>query len=302
MKARLFAATIASLVFVTTANAATFTIGNLVITQISPENPTTFNDVPLGPTGFLENSAVCDFAYCGPIQLSSDGAVAVGTTGASNAPAGDPSRYLYGADALNPLGFIGAEIVFNPPNGEAGDPNSFNIYWGSIDALDTLTVFTIPSVNTQDSVTGAQLVTAGFGVNGVGDPSSPNDNQWFNVRDTAGPNSLLHCQLDEGRVRARHGVTCTGAVDLGVDVARFRRLGLRRVPPRRQGARPPVLSRAPTEALKAAYARPFFFVLRGIIVSWPRVGRPALSERQRCRRKPATDYPPRSHTWAWFRA
>jgi hypothetical protein len=49
-------------------------------------------------------------------------------------------------------------------------------------------VFTIPSVNTQDSVTGSQLAAAGvFGVNGFGDQFSPNDNQWFNISDTAGP-------------------------------------------------------------------------------------------------------------------
>jgi PEP-CTERM motif len=53
---------------------------------------------------------------------------------------------------------------------------------------NTLTVFTIPSVNTQDSVTGSQLAAAGvFGVNGFGDQFSANDNQWFNIRDTAGP-------------------------------------------------------------------------------------------------------------------
>src|SRR5262249_13115275 len=76
---------------------------------------------------------------------------------------------------------------------------SFNIFWGSIDALmtnpdgtprydNTLTVFTIPGVSTQDSVTGSQLAAAGvFGVNGFGSQTSPNDNQWFNIRDTAGP-------------------------------------------------------------------------------------------------------------------
>jgi hypothetical protein len=102
-------------------------------------------------------------------------------------------------NGLNPLGFHGAEVIFNPPNGEAGLPNSFNIDWGSIDALMTnpdgtprydnvLTVFTIPSVNTQDSVTGSDLAAAGvFGVNGFGSRTSANDNQWFNIRDTAGP-------------------------------------------------------------------------------------------------------------------
>jgi hypothetical protein len=164
--------------------------GNLVITQISPENPATFNDVPTGPTGFLENSAVCESAFCGPIQFSSDGAVENGTTvGISAAPRGDTSNYLHGVNALNPLGLKGAEVLFIPPDGEAGLPNSFNIYWGSIDALMTnpdgtprydnvLTVFTIPSVNTQESVTGSQLAGAGvFGVNGFGAHNTLNDNQ-----------------------------------------------------------------------------------------------------------------------------
>jgi hypothetical protein len=144
-------------------------------------------------------STVCDSAYCGPIQVSSDGGVANGTTGAFAEPAGDTTNYLWGVNGVNPLGFQGSEIIFNPPNGEAGLPNSFNIDWGSIDALmtnpdgtprydNTLTVFTIPSVNTQDSVTGSQLAAAGvFGVNGFGDQFSANDNQWFNIRDTAGP-------------------------------------------------------------------------------------------------------------------
>ena len=69
----------------TAANAASWVFGNLVITQISPENPTTFNDVPTGPTGFLENSTVCDSAYCGPIQFSSDGGVENATTGGVSA-------------------------------------------------------------------------------------------------------------------------------------------------------------------------------------------------------------------------
>ena len=184
----------------TAANAASFTFGNLVITQISPENPTTFDNDPLGPTTSIEASTVCDSAYCGPIQFVTDGAVANGTTGGVSAtPAGDSTNYLYGVNGVNILGFQGAEVIFNPPNGEDGLPSSFNVDWGSIDALitnpdgtprynNTLTVFTIPSVNTQDSVTGSQLAAAGvFGVNGFGSQTSPNDNQWFNIRDTAGP-------------------------------------------------------------------------------------------------------------------
>jgi PEP-CTERM motif len=195
MKALLFGTAIA-LALATTANAASFTFGNLVITQIAPENPTTFNNLPTGPTGFLENSTVCDSAYCGAIQLSSDGGVANGTSNLAATPAGDTSNYLWGVNGVNPLGFNGAEVVFNPAIANAF-PNSFNLYWGSIDALttnpdgsprydNTLSVHTL--VNTVDSVTGSQLAAAlVFGVNGFGDQFSANDNQWFNIRDTAGP-------------------------------------------------------------------------------------------------------------------
>jgi hypothetical protein len=196
MKALLFATTIASLALATTANAASFTFGNLVITQISPENPTTFDNLPTGPTGFLENSTVCDSAYCGAIQLTSDGGVANGTSALAAAPAGDTTNYLWGVNGINALGFNGAEVVFNPAIANAY-PNSFNLDWGSIDALmtnpdgsprydNTLTVHTLN--NSVDSVTGSQLAAAlVFGVNGFGSQSSANDNQWFNIQDTAGP-------------------------------------------------------------------------------------------------------------------
>jgi hypothetical protein len=49
MKKLLFAVCAASLVLTTgTANAASFTFGNLIITQIAPENPTTFDNLPTG--------------------------------------------------------------------------------------------------------------------------------------------------------------------------------------------------------------------------------------------------------------
>src|SRR5580698_3560092 len=114
MKKLLFAACVTSLGLTMAANAASFTFGNLVITQISPENPTTFDNNPTGSTGFLENSTVCDSAYCGPIQLSSDGGVANGTSNLAATPAGDTSNYLWGVNGVNPLGFNGAEVVLTP--------------------------------------------------------------------------------------------------------------------------------------------------------------------------------------------
>jgi PEP-CTERM motif len=196
MKALLFATAVASLALATTANAASFTFGNLIITQISPENPTTFNNNPLGPTPVIENSTVCDSAYCGAIQFVTDGGVANGTSNLAAAPAGDTTNYLWGVNGVNPLGFNGAEVVFNPAIANAF-PNTFNIFWGSIDALttnpdgsprydNTLSVHTL--ANTVDTVTGSQLAAAlVFGVNGFGSQTSANDNQWFNITDTAGP-------------------------------------------------------------------------------------------------------------------
>ena len=126
MKALLLASAVASLALATTANAASFTFGNLIITQISPENPTTFNNDTVGlQTGV---SSVCDSAYCGSIQFATDGAVANGTSGNVTAePAGDTTNYLYGVNGLNSLGYHGAEVIFNPSNGADGLPNSFNI-------------------------------------------------------------------------------------------------------------------------------------------------------------------------------
>ena len=77
-----------------------------MITQILPENPTTFNNNPLGPTTSIVDSTVCDSAYCGPIRFVTDGAVANGTTaGVSATPAGDSTNYLYGVNGVNILGF-----------------------------------------------------------------------------------------------------------------------------------------------------------------------------------------------------
>jgi len=199
MKALLLATAVASFAFGTAANAAQWTFGNLIITQIGPENPTTFNNNPIGPPPAfppgLENSSVCDAAYCGAIQWSSDGGVANTTNGSHAAPAGDSTNYLWGVNGINPLGFNGSEVIFNPAAGNPY-PNSFNFYWGSIDALttsdgttrydNTLSVHTL--ANTVDSVTGSDLVAAlVFGVNGLGNQTDANDNQWFNIYDTAGP-------------------------------------------------------------------------------------------------------------------
>ena len=166
MKALLLATAVASFAFGTAANAAQWTFGNLIITQIGPENPTTFNNNPIGPPPAfppgLENSSVCDAAYCGAIQWSSDGGVANTTNGSHAAPAGDSTNYLWGVNGINPLGFNGSEVIFNPAAGNPY-PNSFNFYWGSIDALttsdgttrydNTLSVHTL--ANTVDSVTGS---------------------------------------------------------------------------------------------------------------------------------------------------
>ena len=194
MRKLLCATALASISVATAANAASWTFGNLVITQISAENPSAFNDDSAGTqTG---NSTVCDFAYCGAIQFTTDSSVVQGTSGSAAAPAGDATNYLYGVNGINPWGYNGAEVLFNPALGSPY-PNSFNIFWGSIDALttstgstrydNTLSVYVLGGSG-PDTVTGSQLVAAGvFGVDGLGSQSSAGDNQWFNIWDTAGP-------------------------------------------------------------------------------------------------------------------
>ena len=155
---------------------------------------------------------MCDSAYCGPIQFATDGAVANGTTGGVAASRLATRATIFGwVNGLNSLGFQGSEVIFNPPNGKDGLPNSFNIYWGSIDALmtnpdgtprydNTLTVFTASPVNTQDSVTSSQLAAAGvFGVNGSAVRLAPTTNNG-SIYATPLGDPLLHSQLDAKRV------------------------------------------------------------------------------------------------------
>ena len=53
MKTLLLATTVATLALATNANAASFTFGNLIITQIAPENPTTFDNLTNRTNGIL---------------------------------------------------------------------------------------------------------------------------------------------------------------------------------------------------------------------------------------------------------
>src|SRR5271167_4895425 len=80
-------------------------------------------------------SGVSDWAYHGSIAFSSDGGVQQGTSGSFAQPAGDTSHYLGGvngaAAAFGPIyfgGLTGSVVMFT-----SYQPDSFNIYWGSID-------------------------------------------------------------------------------------------------------------------------------------------------------------------------
>ena len=86
--------------------------------------------------GFLENSTVCNSAYCGAIQLTSDGGIANGTSALAAAPAGDTTNYLWGVNGINALGFNGAEVDLQPRNCERVS-ELVDLDWGSIDALMT---------------------------------------------------------------------------------------------------------------------------------------------------------------------
>ena len=103
--------------------------------KIPQRSITTRSDQRRVPPSRIRRCAIPPIA--GAIQFSSDGGVANGTSNLAATPAGDATNYLWGVNGLNALGFNGAEVIFNPANGAAGLPNSFNIYWGSIDALMT---------------------------------------------------------------------------------------------------------------------------------------------------------------------
>jgi hypothetical protein len=189
MKKLLLATALASIGFATAANAGSVTVGNLTLTQIAPMSTGTFDNNPIGATSGV--SWVDDWAYKGKITFVTDGNVWQNTNpGVSATPAGDTSHYLWGTNGLNAFGYNGAEVVF-----DSKAPNSFNIYWGSIDALTTSTGSTrydnVLTVNGTDSITGSQLVAAFASlspvVNGLGDQFNKFDNQWFNVYDAAGP-------------------------------------------------------------------------------------------------------------------
>ena len=194
MKTLLFATALASISFATAAIAGSVTIDNLTITQIPAEDPGTFNSNPLtATTGY---SSVSDWAYRGGIAFSTDGGVQQGTTGSYAQPFGDTTHYLYGVNGpaapfyIYNGGLTGSVVMFT-----SYYPDSFNIYWGSIDALttntgstrydNTLTVYAVGPDNIIGSVTGSELVAALGLLNprvyGQGDQFSANDNQWFNI-------------------------------------------------------------------------------------------------------------------------
>ncbi len=173
------------------ASADTVTIGVLKVTQIDPENTKTFDDDKVAAKSGV--SFVCDDAYCGPIEFATDGGVAKGAGNGITAPLGDTSNYLWGTNTPNGLkGSLdnGATVTFP---GNDGEPKSFNLYWGSIDAANGIGFNNTLTVEFAGGVfgilTGSQLVTATKAanwkvpVNGMG-AATANDNQWFNISST----------------------------------------------------------------------------------------------------------------------
>ena len=84
-----------------------------------------------------------------------------------------------------------------------------------------------------------------FGVNGFGNQFSANDNQWFNIRDTAGPIVLLHGQLNAPtRLSSSMGSSVPEPSTWAMMVLGLAGLGYAAFRRRRQGAeRPRDLSR-----------------------------------------------------------
>jgi hypothetical protein len=178
--------------FATAATAGSVTVGNLTVTQVNPFNLDTFNNNPLGAqAGF---SQAVTSAGLTTIGFATDGAVANGSlANVYAAPAGDKTNFLYGDNGANGL-TNGA--AWGPPNGatvlflaggKALNVTSFYIYWGSIDSVIGDGRNNVLTLSNGDAVTGNDLVNAGLAlnpvVNGAGDQTNANDNQYFLVSD-----------------------------------------------------------------------------------------------------------------------
>ena len=183
MKALWLGIAAAALASAPAANAATATINGITITQIGWEDPGTFNNNPVG--AFSGASAECDSAYCGGITFTSELGVSQGSSNTAAAPANDGTHYLAGVK-------VGSQVWFDK------NANSFNFYWGSIDAANppanrydnVLTVF--GSLGGSGAITGSDLLGLGW-ADGLGNRTNAADNQWFNVKLASGEtiNSFL---------------------------------------------------------------------------------------------------------------
>ena len=140
---------------------------------VNAENTATFDNNALGATS--GSSFVCDSAYCGGISFTTTGAgVVQGTTGNYASPLGDSSHYLAGQE-YSPTGLT--SVSFNHTT------NSFNIDWGSIDALAVAgydNVLTLKTTSGDQVVTGSDLV-AELGALGNGSQTDSLNNLWVNV-------------------------------------------------------------------------------------------------------------------------
>jgi hypothetical protein len=175
----LLLATALAVGFAMAARAGSVTIDGLTITQIAPENPGAFDDIPIFTTNFV--TTVCDSAHCGQIVVTGGLVANQMNPLDSTPPLGDLSHYVYGENG-NP-----ATVTFQNPT------PSFNFYWGPIHATSSGSVDDVLIVNGRQSVTGTELVAAGSALSPQvtgsppGTPGVPGDNQWFNISDNEGP-------------------------------------------------------------------------------------------------------------------
>ena len=156
MKKLLLGTALASVGFITAANAGSVTIDGITITQVAPFNLGTFDNIPItNPEVQSGTSTAIYNGAPGLISFSTDGGVTQGTqSGISAEPAGDGTHYIWGVQDGTTITFL---------NGPA---YSFLIYWGSIDALTTSTGSTrydnVLALSNGKSVTGSELRGRGY--------------------------------------------------------------------------------------------------------------------------------------------
>jgi hypothetical protein len=157
---------VAGVLIAGSANAGTITVS--LASGPGASNFGAFDNLTPGATSGTSNT------YYGPVSISGDGAVVDTTTGSYARPAGDSTNYLYGGASGETVTFLKGPIT------------TFDIYWGSIDALTPNDRYdNLLKLSNGDSITGSQLVADIAGLTGSGDQFASNSNAWIQVTDSS---------------------------------------------------------------------------------------------------------------------